>query len=293
MGFMKRNILALFLFGLISSGAYAQDDMYFTPKKTEKVVKEVAPVASYHENHMDVDEYNRRGFWGNEGYVQASDTTASDVIDFSPSDSLQTTAYAGAEGEYDESYNPEDDYVYSRRMSRFDDFYWYDPWYYGWYGPYWYGSPYWYAYSGWYGPWYDPWYYGWYRPWGYGWYHSWYWPVSYYRPYRGITGTSNHGRVNYGHSGGVNKNFRCYRGTNNRANANRGSYNDRNNNSNTNYNRFNGNRRNNYNNQNTMPRPSYNNGSSFGGSRGGGSFGGGSFGGSRGGGGGGHFGGRR
>ena len=70
---MKRNILALFLFGLISSGAYAQDDMYFTPKKTEKVVKEVAPVASYHENHMDVDEYNRRGFWGNEGYVQASD----------------------------------------------------------------------------------------------------------------------------------------------------------------------------------------------------------------------------
>lgn len=119
---MKRNILALFLFGLISSGAYAQDDMYFTPKKTEKVVKEVAPVASYHENHMDVDEYNRRGFWGNEGYVQASDTTASDVIDFSPSDSLQTTASAGAEGEYDESYNPEDDYVYSRRMSRFDDF---------------------------------------------------------------------------------------------------------------------------------------------------------------------------
>lgn len=119
---MKKNILALFLFGLISSGAYAQDDMYFTPKKTEKVVKEVAPVASYHENHMDVDEYNRRGFWGNEGYVQASDTTASDVIDFSPSDSLQTTAYAGAEGEYDESYNPEDDYVYSRRMSRFDDF---------------------------------------------------------------------------------------------------------------------------------------------------------------------------
>lgn len=59
---MKRNILALFLFGLISSGAYAQDDMYFTPKKTEKVVKEVTPVASYHENHMDVDEYNRRGF---------------------------------------------------------------------------------------------------------------------------------------------------------------------------------------------------------------------------------------
>ena len=72
--------------------------------------------------------------------------------------------------------------------------------------------------------------------------------------------------MNYGHSGGVNKNFRGYRGTNNRANANRGSYNDRNNNSNTNYNRFNGNRRNNYNNQNTMPRPSYNNGSSFGGS---------------------------
>ena len=37
-------ILALFLFGLISSGAYAQDDMYFTPKKTAAEVKEVAPV---------------------------------------------------------------------------------------------------------------------------------------------------------------------------------------------------------------------------------------------------------
>lgn len=290
---MKKNILALFLLGLISSGAYAQDDMYFMPKKTEKVVKEVAPVEPYYENRMDVDDYNRRGFFGNQGYALSSDTTANDVINFSTSDSLDAAGYAGVGGEYDEGYNPEDDYVYSRRMSRFDDFYWYDPWYYGWYGPYWYGSPYWYAYSGWYSPWYDPWYYGWYRPWGYGWYYSWYRPVSYYRPYRGITGTSNHGRVSYGYTGSANKNFRGYRGTTNRLNNNRSYNNNRYNNSNKDYNRFNGNRRNNYNNQNTMSRPSYNNNSSFGGIRGGGSFGGGSFGGSRGGGGGGHFGGRR
>ncbi len=290
---MKKNILALFLLGLISSGAYAQDDMYFMPKKTEKVVKEVAPVEPYYENRMDVDDYNRRGFFGNQGYALSSDTTANDVINFSTSDSLDAAGYAGVGDEYDEGYNPEDDYVYSRRMSRFDDFYWYDPWYYGWYGPYWYGSPYWYAYSGWYSPWYDPWYYGWYRPWGYGWYYSWYRPVSYYRPYRGITGTSNHGRVSYGYTGSANKNFRGYRGTNNRLNNNRSYNNNRYNNSNKDYNRFNGNRRNNYNNQNTMSRPSYNNNSSFGGIRGGGSFGGGSFGGSRGGGGGGHFGGRR
>lgn len=290
---MKKNILALFLLGLISSGAYAQDDMYFMPKKTEKVVKEVAPVEPYYENRMDVDDYNRRGFFGNQGYALSSDTTANDVINFSTSDSLDAAGYAGVGDEYDEGYNPEDDYVYSRRMSRFDDFYWYDPWYYGWYGPYWYGSPYWYAYAGWYGPWYDPWYYGWYRPWGYGWYNSWYWPVSYYRPYRGITGTSNHGSVSFGHSGSVNKNFRGYRGTNNRLNNNRNYNSNRYNNSNKNYNRFNGNRRNNFENQNTMSRPSYNNSSSFGGIRGGGSFGGGSFGGSRGGGGGGHFGGRR
>lgn len=290
---MKKNILALFLLGLISSGAYAQDDMYFMPKKTEKVVKEVAPVEPYYENRMDVDDYNRRGFFGNQGYALSSDTTANDVINFSTSDSLDAAGYAGVGDEYDEGYNPEDDYVYSRRMSRFDDFYWYDPWYYGWYGPYWYGSPYWYAYSGWYSPWYDPWYYGWYRPWGYGWYYSWYRPVSYYRPYRGITGTSNHGRVSYGYAGSANKNFRGYRGTTNRLNNNRSYNNNRYNNSNKDYNRFNGNRRNNYNNQNTMSRPSYNNNSSFGGIRGGGSFGGGSFGGSRGGGGGGHFGGRR
>ncbi|WP_418552886.1 hypothetical protein [Prevotella sp.] len=290
---MKKNILALFLLGLISSGAYAQDDMYFMPKKTEKVVKEVAPVEPYYENRMDVDDYNRRGFFGNQGYALSSDTTANDVINFSTSDSLDAAGYAGVGDEYDEGYNPEDDYVYSRRMSRFDDFYWYDPWYYGWYGPYWYGSPYWYAYSGWYSPWYDPWYYGWYRPWGYGWYYSWYRPVSYYRPYRGITGTSNHGRVSYGYTGSANKNFRGYRGTTNRLNNNRSYNNNRYNNSNKDYNRFNGNRRNNYNNQNTMSRPSYNNNSSFGGIRGGGSFGGGSFGGSRGGGGGGHFGGRR
>lgn len=290
---MKKNILALFLLGLISSGAYAQDDMYFMPKKTEKVVKEVAPVEPYYENRMDVDDYNRRGFFGNQGYALSSDTTANDVINFSTSDSLDAAGYAGVGDEYDEGYNPEDDYVYSRRMSRFDDFYWYDPWYYGWYGPYWYGSPYWYAYSGWYSPWYDPWYYGWYRPWGYGWYYSWYRPVSYYRPYRGITGTSNHGRVSYGYTGSANKNFRGYRGTTNRLNNNRSYNNNRYNNSNKDYNRFNGNRRNNFENRNTMSRPSYNNNSSFGGIRGGGSFGGGSFGGRRGGGGGGHFGGRR
>lgn len=290
---MKKNILALFLLGLISSGAYAQDDMYFMPKKTEKVVKEVAPVEPYYENRMDVDDYNRRGFFGNQGYALSSDTTANDVINFSTSDSLDAAGYAGVGDEYDEGYNPEDDYVYSRRMSRFDDFYWYDPWYYGWYGPYWYGSPYWYAYSGWYSPWYDPWYYGWYRPWGYGWYYSWYRPVSYYRPYRGITGTSNHGRVSYGYTGSANKNFRGYRGTTNCLNNNRSYNNNRYNNSNKDYNRFNGNRRNNFENRNTMSRPSYNNNSSFGGIRGGGSFGGGSFGGSRGGGGGGHFGGRR
>lgn len=290
---MKKNILALFLLGLISSGAYAQDDMYFMPKKTEKIVKEVAPVEPYYENRMDVDDYNRRGFFGNQGYALSSDTTANDVINFSTSDSLDAAGYAGVGDEYDEGYNPEDDYVYSRRMSRFDDFYWYDPWYYGWYGPYWYVSPYWYAYSGWYSPWYDPWYYGWYRPWGYGWYYSWYRPVSYYRPYRGITGTSNHGRVSYGYTGSANKNFRGYRGTTNRLNNNRSYNNNRYNNSNKDYNRFNGNRRNNFENRNTMSRPSYNNNSSFGGIRGGGSFGGGSFGGSRGGGGGGHFGGRR
>lgn len=286
---VRKIVLGLSLFCLVSSGVRAQDDMYFVPKKVDKteVAKERSVVRAI--PMRNVDEYNRRGQFSSQYQSVDLDTLYSDVIIMDTA-SVDTTAEGAlAVDDFDYAYDPQDDYTYSRRLSRYDDYYWHDPWYYGWYGygPYWYGSPYWYA-GWWYDPWYDPWFYGWHRPWS--WYYSWYWPVSYYRPYRGITGTTNHGRP-YRHNGVGNTNFKGYRGTGNRINSNRHTY-DRNN-GNTNYNnRFRGNRQDNYNWNNNQSRPTYNN--SFGGNRSGGSFrGGGSFGGSRSGGGGGGFRGRR
>lgn len=305
---MKRIVLFAALFGFMSSVVFAQDDMYFTPKKQDKAEAERQDVdidsgwysaASY--GYRDVDEYNRRGRFADSYSSQDLDTLYSDVIfmDSVQGDSIWADTMLVAD-DFDYAYTPEDDYTYSRQMSRYDDFYWHDPWYYGWYGSpywygsYWYGSPYWYA-GWWYDPWYDPWYYGWHRPWG------WYYPVySYYRPYRGVTGTSNHGHP-YGRHNVASGNFRGYRGSGNAVNSNRGFNSNRysSDRNRTNYNnRFRGNRQNtynsnnNFNNNNFPSRSSFNNGGSFGGNRSGSFRGGGSFGGSRGGGGGG-FRGRR
>lgn len=281
---IEKIVLLVAVSGFLPISLAAQDDMYFRPQKTDK--KDVLrDMPSYNSTEWNIDEYNRRERSVGEYRRNVDlDTLYSDIILLDTS-AIDSTSSFELE-EY--AYTPEEDYVYSRNLSRFDDFYWYDPWYFGWrgYGPYWYGSPYWYA-GWWYDPWYDPWFYGWHRPWG--WYYSWYWPVSYYRPYRGVTGTTNHGRP-YRHNGVGNTNFKGYRGTGNRINNNRHTY-DRNK-GNTNYNnRFRGNRQNNNNWNNNQNRPTYNN--SFDGNRSGGSFrGGGSFGGSRGGGGGG-FRGRR
>ncbi len=278
---MKKFVLFSILFGAMSSMAFAQDDMYFTPTKKDKAAERESRYV-YNDNPRNVDEYNRRGQFGSYYYPVGKDSLASDVIAFEPggeesSDSVSVydRDYAGGGGGYD----PEDDYACSRMMSRFDGFYWYDPWYYGLYGPYWSVR------YGWYDPWfYDPWYYGYggwygyYRPWG-GWYYPHYWGGGYYRPYRsGVTGTRNHSNLGFGTARRdftSNRNYNTNRPGYNTDRVNRNSYR----NTRPVYSRPN--------NTNTYSRPSYNS-SSFGGSR---SFGGGSFGGSRGGGG--HFGGRR
>lgn len=286
---MKRIVLFSVLFGFLSSGAFAQDDLYFTPKKVDKeevVNHEDSPTVVYYSgSSRDVDEYNRRGQFA-DSFAYDSDSLQSDVISLDV-DSVYIVD-GGAAAEEDYSYDTDDDYAYSRMMSRFDGFYWYDPWYYDWYGPYgWYGRPYWYA-GWWYDPWYDPWYYGWYRPWRW-WYPSYY--VSYHRPYHGVTGTMNHGRV-YGHGATTTGQFRGSRSGGNRYNNNRRTYNRNNNGTNSTTNRFRGTRQDNFNNrrnnqnfnnrQNTQSRPSFNGSRSFGGSRSGGSFrSGGSSGGSR------------
>ena len=289
---MKKIVFVTAFVCLLPHDIIAQDDMYFTPKKADKTETVQEQPKMYAGSFRNVDEYNRHGRFAGVSQEVDLDTLYSDVVFFDADTATvagDTILVGDVTDAADYAYDPSEDYEYSRRLSRYDDYYWHDPWYYGWYGygPYWYGSPYWYA-GWWYDPWYDPWFYGWHRPWG--WYYSWYWPVSYHRPYYGVTGTSNHGRP-YRHGSVGSGNFKGYRGTNNRVSSNRNNY-DRDNNR-TNYsNRFRGNRQNNFNRNNYQSRPSYNN--SFGGSRSGGSFrGGGSFGGSRGGGGGGGFRGRR
>lgn len=176
------TISAIMLMPMATS---AQDDMYFVPTKenVNKASKEYGmPKDTYYcGSNRNVDEYNRRL----RSTVEPinNDTTANDVINF---DSIK--------GEYPDSLalmEQQEDYKYTRNMSRWDDYavsnaYWngytdgrfnrwygwssfYDPWYYsswyGWYDPW--------LYSSWYGGWYGPWHGGWYGGW-YGWYDPWY-----------------------------------------------------------------------------------------------------------------------
>ncbi len=293
---MKRLVFFTLFLGLLSVGAFAQDDMYFKPSKKSSTNNTTMYQRStvervYNSSPRDVDEYNRMGNFESSYSVLDDDSLVSDVIELYPdsvyaamSDSL---VEYGDDADLDYMpYDEDEDYVCSRRMSRFDDFYWCDPWYCGWYGPYYY-SRYW-----WYDPWYDPWfygYYGWYHPWGwYGWYYPSYWYGGGFA-YRGYPGTRNHGRL-YAGVGRGNFNGRRTAG------SSASSVNRRYNSASRSNGNFNGSRQSStYSRQNTRTSPSYNN-NSFNGSRSSSSFGGsrgGSFGGSRGGsfGGGGHFGG--
>jgi hypothetical protein len=326
---MKKIILSALLFGAVSLSVMAQDDVYFTPSKSVKNTKSsyevinASPAAPSGSNR-DVDEYNRRGGFGSYFKKIGTDSLGNDIIEFhtSAEDVTDTLAvYPGTKVEY----NVEDDYKYSRRLSRFDDYYWYDPWLYGRYG----FGPYWrYRYSvfydPWYDPWYNPWYYSWYGGW-YSWYDPWYygyygWGYPYYHSYygttwylpgghrtyvgNGVTGTSNHGTVgrpgttianrgNYGGYRGNGQTTRAYENSEARRNGTA-----------TSPGRFGNNRT--YSNNNNSNRTTYTpstttsrstmssgGGGSFGGSRSSGSSGGGGGSRSGGGGGGGSFGGRR
>lgn len=187
---MKRIILLTALAGLLPLGMMAQDDVYFTPSKDNKTNVQKNQCYSdetptyYSGSNRNVDEYNRRGKLSSYYQKIGADSLGNDIIEFHagngqyPDSVTRDTIYPGSQQYY---YNDDDDFAYSRRMSRFDDYYgWYDPYFYGWagYGPYWgarwgwydpglYDDLFW-GYGGWYG-WYDPWYYGygWGRPyWG-------------------------------------------------------------------------------------------------------------------------------
>lgn len=326
---MKRTVLLSLLFGILPFVANAQDDMYFSPKKNKTENKLSAKQndysAYYGGSNRDVDEYNRRHLGSY--YQNIGNDSTLDVIDFNGN--TPDSIYIGKKGK--RSYNQYDydddayDYVYSRRMRWFDDFWYDDPWLYGYgypyYGPYYgyygyaWGRPWRYGY---YGGWYDPWFYGyggWYDPWFYGYGRPYWGPTISYRPYNkgGVSGTSNHGWVDNGRRNNSG-NFGGYRGSNstssrnvdayNRQNSSRnfsgyrGYNNNRNNSINERNNGFNNNVNREYNQSGFRNESTFNSNSM---NRGNSNFGGGSFGGNRGGGfsgggrsgGGGHFGGRR
>lgn len=182
---MKKLFLLLAFVGVLPLSALAQDDVYFTPTKSvSKSSSDNAP-AYYSGSNRSVDEYNRRGRLKSYYQKIGTDSYGNDIVTFqrmsgvSPDSTYIDTAYI-----YPGSARFDDDYAYTRRMSRWDGFY--DPWFYGAYrwGP-WYSAwndPWYYGYGSWYGG-YDPWYYGynsWYNPWYYG-YSSWYgWGYPYY-----------------------------------------------------------------------------------------------------------------
>ena len=193
---MKKLLLISLFAGVLPLSMTAQvDDLYFVPKKksVEKVTDHYGmPKDVYYSgSNRSIDDYNRRTISHYEPI--GADSIMNDTISF-----------IAEKGVYPDSIATED-FVITKKMSRFDDYdvtdnaafwagyeagrydwgwhspwyysrfgwydYWYDPWYYRWYDPYYYS---------WYGGWYGSWYSSWYSPWHYSWYgHNWY-NVGYY-----------------------------------------------------------------------------------------------------------------
>ena len=234
---MKRLFILSVLLGTVLVNVVAQDDLYFTPKKSTEHNVQGALAGSaggssrHYKGERSVDEYNHRGLYSSYYQKVGTDSLGNDIIEFHTS--AEDSLLASPE-QPDVQYDSSTDYSCTRRMSRFDDYYW-DPWYYSYSRGFWGYPPYWYGRWGWYDPWYDwydPWYYswygyGWYGPWRYGWY-GWGLPYYAYYDYHYPTGggrvrngyyagTSNHGvarRAGTGRSSvtGRGGNFGGYRG---------------------------------------------------------------------------------
>ena len=168
----------------LSTGAWAQDDMYFVPSK-KNIEKEITaqslPKDTYYSgSDRSVDDYNRRSVY------QSIDSLGNDIIEFNtskgsyPVDSLSEDYQVTRRMERFDDYTVKDAYIDGYRDGTYDSM-WHSPWYYTRYG---------YVYT-WYDPWFDPWYdymyygdyYSWYSPWRYGWYGSYYRPWGYYSWY--------------------------------------------------------------------------------------------------------------
>lgn len=208
---MRRVALLSAFLAFVPVGMMAQDDLYFIPSKdavkVESSVSADDGSASYGGISMSDDEYNRRHKLGSYYQKIGQDSLGNDIIQFHSIDGVGQidTIYPGSERYV---FDDDDDFTYSRRMGRFDNFYgWYDPYYASyWYDPwfadnlYWRWGSSWYYDSLWGWPYYSAWnwhyrwpgsYWGWYHPISWGWYHPHY-------AWHGHTGTNNHSyaRVN-------------------------------------------------------------------------------------------------
>ena len=216
---MKTKRLFWLVLAAMPFTCFAQDDMYFVPKKKSKTEKNVNTTSASRNNIKeyssedsavyytgplrDIDEYNRRGNSGrNVTIMTETDTFTVDesrlVLDEEGNYVLaaENGRKAGRQndGYYDDYY---DDYLYSARLSRFHGYGYpyytlYDPWYY---------DPY---YSFYYDPWYYGNYWGWYGGWHgyYSWYTPWYYDPWYYHPTYPHHPTSGGGTPTRGMNGG-------------------------------------------------------------------------------------------
>ena len=156
---MKKLLLIILAVVMAPIGMMAQDDMYYVPKKSDKVKKTEAQKEVLDEPkpmNMSVDEYNRRHMKSSYEVI-GTDSVGNDIIEFTPGDG----SYPKVDTVFVyKNYTDEDDYYYSARMGLFDD-------YYGWWNPYLYGylGYRWGHYFGCWYPWYHPWAYGLYDPW--------------------------------------------------------------------------------------------------------------------------------
>lgn len=147
---MKRVRLLSVLLAAIPLGMMAQDDLYFNPAVDKDEVKSTVTDCDgapyYGGLDMSDDEYNRRHTLGSYYQKIGTDSLGNDIVGFYGADgTLSTDTVYPFSSPY--AFDDDDDFAYSRRMGRFDNFY-------GWYDPYF--SNYWY----------DPWYA---NSWAWGW----------------------------------------------------------------------------------------------------------------------------
>jgi hypothetical protein len=116
---MKKLLLISMFAGMLPLSMVAQvDDLYFVPKKksAEKVTDNYGmPTDVYYSgSDRSIDEYNRRGRSTVE--VLDNDTTANDIIVFSPEKGVYPSDSLASDSVSDE------DFKLTKRMSRFEDY---------------------------------------------------------------------------------------------------------------------------------------------------------------------------